>query len=670
MIKRKEELNNENKYSYAHPNSLLKKFFEVISPIADTTTLSIIKENAQRRVASSQEMRRLTKENSPSDPPKKAEVRNDSPAAAPPSSTTESLAGASSSSSSSSLSSVENDEQETALKLFLREMGRGRKASELIFGHKQGTDLSQAKRFGVKAAKKSPGCYRKDLGSTVTRGPDGWSEFVITYDNKFILNYTSRELEKAEVGRHKFGFNHQTMGYGTFLKAAGKIKITEEGKVIISPYSEYLELGWDYVPIILFVLREKGLEVYSKNILIADEQGTITCVPEISQVNKIRRPELIIPFYLNEDRFPLAKAIAENKELDVKGMVSKLLLSIDDSILSFGNKRDISELIIKRNHLKTAIVDFLLLLIESDLYQLTDKTIEESFSNIIKSIQLIKANHRVDLDFVESELDSWIYYLFGLSFQIETKVGIVEKQEEQVLSELFEKISNVEANLKAIKAGSLPERHISEHDLIRSPFIRFYSENPTKTCIALLRDYTKGGFFWRLLTGAWWRHHIKAVDKFLKEYDGQQYPDNLSIQDIYRELFNLNEGTLAEYTGKKSTLFARLSFCEKLENGSAVDSAAAVVSVVNEATSQHDEALNNLGLSSTPLSPPTASVPIAIKQSEKPANRVVSFASTSVSSSAFYAKEKPDSPPPLHVPALDLEELTPPVATSSLKVGH
>ncbi|BBB15532.1 uncharacterized protein RVIR1_10630 [Candidatus Rickettsiella viridis] len=663
MIKRKEGLNKENKYSYAHANSLFKKYFEVTSPIADANMLSIIKENAQRRVASSQEIHRLAKENSPADASKKADVRkvdvcNDIPLAVP---------SPSPSPSSSSLSSVENGGQEIELKLFLREMEEGRKKCELVFGHKQGTDLSQAKRFGIQASRARPGCYKKDLDSTVTRGSGGWSEFVITYDNKFILNYTSRELEKSVAKKRKFFFNHQTMGYGTFLKAAGKIKINNE-KLIISPCSEYLELGWDYVPIILFVLQEKGLDVQNGNILIADEQGYIVPLPAISQKNALRQSERIVPFYFNEDRFPLAKAIAENKELDVKGIVSKLLLSIDDSILSTRNKKDISELMAKKNHLKIAIVDFLLLLIESDLYQVADKAIEESFSNIIKSIQLVKANHRVDLDFVKDELDSWIYYLFGLGFQTETKLGLVEKQEGQILLELFG-ISNVEANLKAIKAGSLPQRHISEHDLIRSPFIRFYSENPTKTCIALLRNYTKGGFFWRLFTGAWRRHHIKAVEKFLKKYDAQQYPDNLSIQDIFRELFNLNEGTLAEYKGKKGTLFARLLFCEKLENGSAVDSAVAVVSVVNEASSQH-KALNNPGLSSTPSSLPTASAPITIKQSEKPINRVVSLAPTSVSSSAFYVQEEPDSPPPLHVLASDLEAPTLPVATSSLKVGH
>ena len=816
MIRRKKARNNENKYSYAHPKSLFKQYFEAIPPGADALP-SIVKENAKRRVEASQKMHQLAKENSPADAPKKSDVNNDKQAS--PVSTTEKVSRTSSFSSSSSSSSLENHSQEIELKLFLHEMARGRKKCELIFGHKKGTDSSQAKRLGVEDAETMPGCYKRNLGDTITRGPGGWSEFVITYDNKFILNYTDNEIATATAAeKHKFDFTQQTMGYGTFLKAAGKIQVTSEGKIIISPFSEYLELGWDYLPIILFVLREKGVLAIQEDILIADEQGAIICVPEINLINKVRSPEKILPFYLNESRFPLAKAIAENKELDVAGVLSKLFLNIDDSILSAGNKKDVSELLTKRNHLKTATLNLLLALtrndLSNDLFKVAEKTIDQKLSEISKNnelikskfnlsikeaveeaiyhnlceinnkielmqskdeatlkkifakvtpekflklkteidhqpkednpdvnlkkvaeksiaeklseikrniesinkaqakkgcqvshlkefidsviyqnlcainesilsiknkdevtlkelmgkaarqhfyevdenIQLIDERHGIDLSFVKNELDIWLHYIFNLKFQTENKLGA-------------EALSKVESRLKEIKAGSLPQRHIDACDLTSSPFIQFYSENPTKTCIALLRDYTKGGFFWRLLTGAWRRHHIKAVDRFLKEYDNHHYTDNFSIQAIYQELFDLKENTLAEYTGKKSTLFARLLFCEKLENRSALDSAVPVVSVVNVAPNQH-EALSHLG-----CFPSATSAPISIKQPQKPTDAMASIvltpASSSVSSPAFYMQAPRDRLSPLPMPApVVKEELTPPAATSSLKPGH
>ncbi|WP_218814488.1 DUF5617 domain-containing protein [Rickettsiella endosymbiont of Dermanyssus gallinae] len=788
--------------------SLFKQYFEVIPAGADVSP-SIIRENAKRQVESLQKMRQLAKENSLADVPKKANASNGEHA--PPSLTTERVPSPSSSSSSSS--SLESHSQEIELKLFLYEMERGRKKCELIFGHKKGTDPLQAKRLGVEASQTMPGCYKRNLDSTITRGPEGWSEFVISYDNKFILNYTSREIEKVTAkGTHQFEFNHQTMDCGTFLKAAGKIRILDNGKIVISPYSEYLELGWDYIPIILFVLREKGLSVSNENIFIANEQGDVILHPETSQSNKIPKSEQIVPFYLNESRFPLAKAIAENKELDVKGILSKLFLSIDDSILGTRNKKDISELITKKDQLKTAIVNLLLALIRNDLpndlfkiagptidaqlseinknseliknkfgfsikavvdetvyknlckinenlelmknrdgdslknilskitrnkflklnkninsqaeknnsdveseatleksiheklfeikrniesisraqakkdykvvalkeavdkviyenlceinesilsiknkdgvtlKEFTGKTARQNYGEVNEAIQLIKDSHGIDLSFVGNELDNWLHYIFNLKFQHANKLGIVARKGESVLSAA---LHHVEINLKEIKVGSLPQRHTNEVDLINSPFVRFCSENPTKTCIALLRDYTKGGFFWRLLTGAWRRHHIKAVEQLLKGYDNQQYSDNLSVQDIYRELFNLNEGTLAEYTGKKGTLYARLLWCETLENGSAVDPAVPVVSVVNEGPSQ-SEVLSNRG-----------EVPLNSRVEEMPA-----MVSTSVASPVFYRGAKRDSQPPLTVPTIVIEgAATPPMATSSPGLG-
>ncbi|MDQ8040027.1 MAG: DUF5617 domain-containing protein, partial [Rickettsiella sp.] len=471
-----------------------------------------------------------------------------------------------------SSSVANNPTDKDNLKLFLEEMADNRKKNELIYGYKVGitSQETDGKEWGIEASE-TAGYYKRNLGSTITRGEQGWSEFGISYDNKFFLKYST--VDSAE--NHQFDFNHQTMGCGTFLKAAGKIKIENE-QLVISPYSQYLELGPRYVAIILFVLREKGFAFSDENCCIANEERDSISDNRLSNP---KPPLNLASYYLDEKHFPLAKSIAEDKNLSIESRLSELFLSIDDEVLSARSQVLINTLDNKKTELKTDILNFLLIIINTVLnnensqkkqmkiskgtsarYFLASEEIAyECYSKIMGSIQFFQTGHHIDLSFIKNELSSWFYYMFALSFQAESKQLADEKKE------IVEELREIEKSLLKIKEEPtlLPQRFIGSDAPVS--FLQFYKENPIKTCIALLCDYTKGSFFGRFFSGAWNRHHVGPVQQFLIKYKSNYFPDNLSIQDIYRELFKA-QGTLAEYSGKHGTLFARLKFCAKLAN--------------------------------------------------------------------------------------------------------
>lgn len=557
MIKQKKQLKQTNSYSYMDRTSLFNNVFKAG---LKETSQSVQRENAQRKLEVMAQMRHSAKKNSPKKEGKEKKGLPDAKIL------------------TSSLSKSQSKKLE--LEPFLQEIEEGRRTCEFIVGNKGEHDLVEPKSFGVEASA-TPGCYKRRLESTATRGQQGWSDFIITYDNKIVLEYSNKEITEKKF---KCEFDHRTMGCGTFFKAAGRIKIID-GKLFISPFSAYLELGWDYMPIILFVLQQKGLsisnETNNQTIFITDEKGNVIDRPKVGPKNKIST-ESIVAFYLNKHRFPLAKAKAENKKLDIEDILSDLFFNIDYSILRIRNKKLIHQLETEKNDFKIAIVEFLLKLTHSStcLSHITDESIGQSLTAIIDRIKLLEDNHGIDLSFVKHELNSWIHYLFALNFQTKNNLATEKKGvEEMKVPEIYKALDQVQSNLKKLKESPVT--------LSQSSFIQFYSETPTKTCIALLRDYTKTSFWGRLLTLAWLRPHFQSVVQFLEKYDNQEYADNLSVQDIYRTVLNQSD-TLAEFTGKKGRLFERLWFCEELKNTNSVASAA------NEAPSQSSEVISNV----------------------------------------------------------------------------
>jgi hypothetical protein len=526
------------------------------------------------------------------------------------------------------------------LKLFLHEMLEGRKKNELIYGYRDVTfDGKSDKGFGMEAAQDATH-YKRSFESTVTREQEQWADFAISYDNKIFLNYPISDKN------YRYQFDHLTMGFGTFLKAAGKIKIEKQGNVIIAPYSEYLELGPHYLPIILFVLKEKEI-LDAVDVFIADEGGKLTHYVQTSHPVSKLCEELKLPAYIwDEERFASAKAIAENETFSITEKLAELFLRIDDEIFSSRKLLLINAVETKRFALKADIINFLLLMLKINLQpkkqdldnkqaddlatntheqgessktknieekhrnpstetllkvsetqekstgveqniaatdscsevpqtqEVTDKnilakkaedssfskeTVYQLYNKIFNTTKEIKNHYKIDLNFLHDELFALFCYFFNLQFQTEDEAD----QEKKAL----DKINEIETALQNITKDFtiMPQRDVWADGRTEAYFMRFYTENPVYTCIALLRDYTKGSFFRRLFSGAWGRHHIRAVAGFLDKYDTQQVAHDISITSIYRKIFAVEHG-LEAHSGKKGTLVTRLLFCARLAN--------------------------------------------------------------------------------------------------------
>ena len=453
--------------------------------------------------------------------------------------------------SASSIAPKSVPHEEKDLNLFLKQIVDFRIKNQLIYGYKEGV-YSPTKQWGV-GASKTAGYYLRNLQSTITREERGWCEFVITYDNKIILNNSIKNAENSLV------FNHLSMGCGAFLKAAGRLKI-EDGRLIIWPSSEYLELGSANINIILFVLHMEEFPV-EKIDIFDEKRGSMSCIGD-SGVNEF--------FFDSDDTyFPLAKAIAENKKVSIQSSLSELCLEIDDEILSTRSQKLIETMNVNRAKLKADIIELFFLMAE-DASEQKDKEVNseratnavgqaiECYKKIEETIQVFKLQN-IDLSFINKEIFSWFFYLKQLQIQISE----LEIEDDKKLP--VEELAEVERSLKKIKASSIVPQRFKESQEVATPFIKFYNENPFKTCISLLYNYTKGGAIKRFLSGAWNRHHIQAVTQFLKKYEACQLADNHSIQAIYQQLFGVTNG-LNEYTGKRGTLYARLLFCAKLAN--------------------------------------------------------------------------------------------------------
>jgi hypothetical protein len=102
-----------------------------------------------------------------------------------------------------------------------------------------------------------------------------------------------------------------------------------------------------------------------------------------------------------------------------------------------------------------------------------------------------------------------------------------------------------------------------------SDFFKCYTQDPIKTCITLLQDYSKGsgwqGMVCRFFRGAWNRNYKDPVNKFLATYYKNELPDNINICGIYDRLKDL--GLIFNFDAEsKSSLRKLLLFCAKLNN--------------------------------------------------------------------------------------------------------
>jgi hypothetical protein len=160
------------------------------------------------------------------------------------------------------------------------------------------------------------------------------------------------------------------------------------------------------------------------------------------------------------------------------------------------------------------------------------------------SIQFFKGKN-IDLSFLAFEINMILAYLLKNSLTFAEKVQLNE----------------------LILSNRIPGRGL---DLENIPdYIYFYEQDPIKTCIALLKDYSKGegclGIICRFFSGAWKRNYKEPVNKFLSIYKKNELSDNITICGIYVIL--KDQGLIFNFDAEnKSSLRKILLFCAKLNN--------------------------------------------------------------------------------------------------------
>lgn len=392
-------------------------------------------------------------------------------------------------------------------------------------------------------------------------------EFAITYDNKIFF------ASGAGVGERQ-----RIQTYGTLLKAVGCMqldkKVTLEGTEV--PYEKVEEIikyisvhntGFtahpDNIAVSLFVLRQLGLDLSATKVIVPNKLAK-----RVSETNPDCRIDIQgeikeAGFYLDERRFPAAKAMASGTELTIPDKMAELFYSIDDEILSKRNEKIIKEVERERMLLKLTIIK----LIRRELFPRDEKDEEETnlgevlmqgslqeentanshYVAINKIIHSFKENH-IDLAFLSQEI------LYLLSFKLQ-KGGLIEVEKKALDTWL--------ASIEKI-----PGRRFDLADKNFHAWIRFYDETPVKTCIALLKDYSKGegllGMVMRLLSGAWNRNYKDPVNKVLSMDKNKEFPDNMDITYLFERLkesgliFNPDASS-------KSRLRKILLFCAHLQ---------------------------------------------------------------------------------------------------------
>ena len=114
---------------------------------------------------------------------------------------------------------------------------------------------------------------------------------------------------------------------------------------------------------------------------------------------------------------------------------------------------------------------------------------------------------------------------------------------------------------------TIPGRCFDLEDENFPALIRFYDENPVKTCVVLLKDYVKGegllGMIRRIFSGAWNRNYKDPVNKVLAMDKNKEFPDNVNMGHIFTRL--RESGLIFSFDApNKSRLRKILLFCAHL----------------------------------------------------------------------------------------------------------
>lgn len=441
----------------------------------------------------------------------------------------------------------------------------------------------------------------------------GAVEFGVTYDNEIFIIPTSKDAAN----------NLYKMAQGALLKAIGCLQIEKEeidravngvsskkivGQIkFISVYNAFFDAPKDNIAVSLFFLQSLGIDLDATKVVIPNDNAPLITHTDPDCRIVIHGEMKNAVDYLDETRFPGAKALAE-KNLTFFDKLDELFCSIDDEIFLKRNKRFIQEIYEEKELLKLNLIKLFncaealikdtekktkVAKIEAGLQEDSNQPstsrqtiarqnsvsqttmVEEqtgSFNNywqcIKESTQLFKEKN-IDLIFLFPEINMVLAYILqnGLTFEEKKQLKFEELTSTQkILGSLTIKEKEQLDELKKLMFIQKISGRIVDRENI-SPYIAFYEQNPIKTCIALLKDYSKGdgwlGIIYRFFSGAWNRNYKEPVNKFLSVYDKNELPDNINICGIYEKL--KDSGLMFNYDAEnKSSLRKILLFCAKL----------------------------------------------------------------------------------------------------------
>jgi hypothetical protein len=264
--------------------------------------------------------------------------------------------------------------------------------------------------------------------------------------------------------------------------------------------------------------------------------------------------------------------------------IVELFYIIDDEVLSKRNKRLIKDVHEEKKCLKLNLIKLFNCneeLIDNTIKEIkkveTESGLGKEETNQLSSSLEVNAeqNFQTPMNSEEASTGSFNDYLQAIKASIHFFKGknidlsFLAFEINMILAYLLKNnlTSEEKVQLNELTLSKIPGREL---DLENIPdYIYFYEQDPIKTCIALLKDYSKGegclGIIHRFFSGAWKRNYKNPVNKFLSIYKKGELPDNITICSIYENL--RDQGLIFNFDAEnKSSLRKILLFCAKLNN--------------------------------------------------------------------------------------------------------
>lgn len=489
-------------------------------------------------------------------------------------------------------SKQENGEtQQLTIHEYLSQQADFRKENQIVYGKSLSSFSLMFLGVGLVESSNQPDgvFFKKKLITTETYS-SGTVEFGITYDNKiFITPKCDGEITN----------NLYKMAQGTLLKAVGRMQIgnreshesVQEGEAYskilegqikyISVDNSFFDVLEDNIAISLFALNQLGIDLSETQVVVPNDASPL--IDRFSDCYiKIHGDLQNASYYLDENRFPGAKNLAE-KKLNFSDKVIELFSAIDDEVLLQRNKQIIKDIYGEKELLKLNLIKLFNCCKELEQTPKKDGKRVEAQPGLFKNInQPFTSSQAIaeQISVSASKAEETVTGTFNDYWQAITASLLLFKEKNIDLNFLVSEINMIVAyilhngltteekdQLNKWTTAKIPGRGLDPKAI--SDYIKFYEHDPIKTCITLLQDYSKGmgwqGMICRFFSGAWNRNYKDSVNEFLSIYTKNELPDNISICGIYEKL--KDAGLIFNYDAEsKSSLRKILLFCAKLNN--------------------------------------------------------------------------------------------------------